>query len=276
MRSTDALKNFFGLQKMPFSKLIGVNELYHSSSFQEACAQLQIALENEDAALLSGAVGSGKSNVLRYFTHCLDPNACRCIYIAADAFKIGEIAKRALAALNVEVPYTGSQALRTLQQVILKMNRQKGIKPVLILDEIQELPVSTLISLKNLINYGMDSEILLFLLLCGQSSIHEKLGYPSLEALCRRIRVRYALRPLSLEETGSYITHQMSICGVGQSVFSDDAKAAIFQHSKGGLSHINALCFDLLIYAAAHSKQIIEPSMLEVVMHNQQGLPPTP
>ena len=88
MSSTDTVKNFFGLVKMPFSKLIGVNELYRSSSFQEACARLQIGLENEDVVLLSGAVGSGKSNVLRYFTHNLDPNAYRSIYIAADSFKI--------------------------------------------------------------------------------------------------------------------------------------------------------------------------------------------
>ena len=88
MKSTDTVKNFFGLHKMPFSKLIGVNELYHSSSFKEAFARLQMGLENEDVVLLSGAVGSGKSNVLRYFTHSLDPNAYCSIYIAADTFKI--------------------------------------------------------------------------------------------------------------------------------------------------------------------------------------------
>ena len=140
MSSTEAVKNFFGLQKMPFSKLIGTGELYHSSSFEEACARLQIGLENEDAVLLSGAVGSGKSNVLRYFTHNLDPNAYCCIYIAADTFKIGEIAKRALAALQIEVPYTGSAALRRLQQTVIKLNREKAIKPVLIIDEVQALP----------------------------------------------------------------------------------------------------------------------------------------
>lgn len=271
MSSTDTVKNFFGLVKMPFSKLIGVNELYRSSSFEEACARLKIGLENEDAVLLSGAVGSGKTNVIRYFTHNLDPNAYRSIYIAADSFKIGEIAKRALTALNVEVPYTGSSALRKLQQTIVKLNHEKALKPLLIVDEVQELPTSTLVSLKNLLNYSMDSEILLFLILCGQSSIYEKLGYPSLEALSRRIRVRYSLRPLSVEETGYYISHQMKVCGVEQSVFSDDTKAATFQHSKGNLSDINALCFELLIYAAAQSKQIIEPSMLEVVLQNQRG-----
>jgi len=276
MSSTETVKNFFGLQKMPFSKLIGTSELYHSSSFEEAYARLQIGLENEDAVLLSGAVGSGKSNVLRYFTHSLDPNAYSCIYIAADTFKIGEIAKRALAALQVEVPYTGSAALRRLQQTVIKLNREKAIKPVLIIDEVQALPTSTLLSLKNLLNYDMDSEILLFLILCGQNSIYEKLGYPQLEALKRRIRVRYALRPLSMEETGFYISHQMKRCGVEQGVFSDEAKAGIFQHSKGNLSEINAICFDLLIYASAQSKQIVEPSMLEVVLQSQRKPSPTP
>lgn len=276
MSSTDTIKNFFGLQKMPFGKLIGVNELYRSSSFEEACARLQMGLENVDAVLLSGAVGSGKSNVLRYFTYNLDPNAYRFIYIAADSFPIGEIAKRALMALQVEVPYTGSLALRRLQQSIIKLNRDKAIKPLLIIDEVQDLPTSTLVSLKNLLNYGMDSEILLFLILCGQNSIYEKLGYPQLEALDRRLRIRYALRPLSVEETGYYISHQMKVCGVEQSVFSDDAKAGIFQHSKGIPGEINAICFDLLIYAAAQTKQIIEPSMLEVVLQNRRATPPTP
>ncbi len=276
MKSTDAVKNFFGLHKMPFSKLIGVNELYRSSSFQEACARLQIGLENEDVVLLSGAVGSGKSNVLRYFAHSLDPNDYRIIYIPADSFKIGEIAKLALTNLNVEVPYTSSVAIRKLRHSIIKLNREKSIRPLLLIDEIQELPTSTLASLKNLLNYNMDSEILLFLVLCGQNSIYEKLGYPQLEALNRRIRIRYVLRPLSMEETGSYISHQMKTCGVEQSVFSDDTKAAMFQHSKGILSEINAFCFELLIYAVSQSKQIIEPSMLDVVLQNRRGSPPTP
>ena len=276
MKSTETVKNYFGLHKMPFSKLIGVNELFQSSSFEEACARLQIGLENEDAVLLSGAVGSGKSNVLRYFTHSLDPNAYASIYIAADSYKIGEIAKRVLQELGVEVPYTGSAALRKLQQTIIKMNREKGIRPLLIIDEIQELPTPTLVSLKNLLNYGMDSEILLFLILCGQNSIYEKLRYPQLEALSRRIRIRYALRPLSMEETGGYVSHQMKVCGMERPIFSDEAKAALFQHSKGLISEINALCFELLIYAATSSKSIIEPSMLEVVLQNRTSIPPTP
>jgi len=269
MNATETVKNYFGLTKMPFSKRLGVGELYHSSSFTEACARLQIGLENEDVVLLSGPIGSGKSNVLRYFTHQLDPNAYLCLYIAADSFNIGEIAKRALAALQAQVPYSGSQALRRLQQAIIKLNREKAVRPLLIIDEIQELPVPTLLSLKSLLNYTMDSEILLFLLLCGQTSIHHTLANPCLEALGRRVRIRYSLTALSLEETGAYVSHHMSLGGVQHPLFTDEAKAVIYQHSKGIPSSVNAICFQSLIYAAAHSKDIIEPSVLEVVLRSE-------
>ena len=266
MASIDLVKSFFGLMKMPFSKAIGVNELFQGQSFKEAASRLQIALENEDVALLTGPVGSGKTNVLRYFAHQLDPHTYKIIYIAADEFSLGEIAKRALAALQVQVPFQSSPAIRTLQQTIGQLNHEKNIQPVLIIDEIQELPVATLASLKSLLNYHMDSQNLLFLLLCGQNSIIDSLSLIRLEALERRIRVRHSLRGLSIEETGSYITHQMSTCGVKQPVFTDDTKAGVFQHSQGIISTINSLCFQLLIYSAAHSKQIIEPSMLDVIV----------
>ena len=209
---------------------------------------------------------SGKTNVLRYFAHQLDRHTYKVIYIAADEFSLGEIAKRALAALQVQVPFQSSPAIRTLQQTISQLYHEKNIQPVLIIDEIQELPVPTLASLKSLLNYHMDSENLLFLLLCGQNSIIDNLSLLRLEALDRRIRVRHSLCGLSLEETSSYITHQMNTCGVKQPVFSEDTKAGTFQHSKGIISTINALCFQLLIYAAAQSTQIIEPSVLDVIL----------
>ncbi|MEE8480498.1 MAG: AAA family ATPase [Desulfobacterales bacterium] len=269
MNATDNIKNHFGLSKIPFSKAIGVNELFQGSSFKEACVRLEIALENEDIALLTGDVGSGKSNVLRFFTHNLDPQAYKTVYIPADNFKIGEIAKRALSGLNVEIPYQAASALRKLKQSIISLNHNKGIKPIMIIDEIQDLPATTLISLKNISNYNMDSENLLFIILCGQKSITKTLRLDSLESLSRRIRVKYSLKGLDLEETSRYITHQLKICGLEQNIFTDDTKAEIFNHSKGIISAINAVCFGLIIYAVAHSKNIIEPSMLEVVLQNK-------
>ena len=267
MKAIETIKNFFGLIKIPFIKSIGVKELYQSSSFKEACTRLEIALETEDLALLTGEVGAGKSNVIRFFTHNLDPHDYKIIYIPADKdMTAGELAKQALEKLKMEVPYSSSLAIRRLKNSIIQLNQDKGIKPILIIDEAQELPLRSFLYLKNLINYRMDSANYLFTILCGQKGLPELLDQYPLESLNRRIRNRYELGALTLEETSLYISHQSKICGLDRNIFSDDTKAQIYNHTKGIIGKINGICYNLIIHAASQSKDIIEPSMLEAVI----------
>lgn len=266
MEAIDSIKNFFGFSRIPFSKNIEVNSLFKSSSFEEALIRLEIALSNEEMALLTGAVGTGKSNLLRFFANRLDSNRFLPIYVPADNFKIGEIAKYALIELKMEVPYHAASAFRVLKKAIQHLNSDKGIKPILIIDEAQELPMSTLLSLKNLLNFHMDSQSYLFVLLAGQKNLLETIGQTSLESLRRRLRIQYELKGLNLEESSAFITHQLKWAGVDRPIFTEDVKAQIFHHSKGIVSSINQICFDLIIYAVSCSKDIIEPSMLEMVI----------
>lgn len=267
---TESIKSFFGFKKMPFSKHIGVNKLFQSSSFKEALSRLEIALENEDITLITGSIGSGKSNVLRYFTGKLDANSYKPIYIPADKMKPGEIAKKALKELNMEIPFHGSAAMRKLKQSIIKLNKHNGIKPILVIDEAQQLPIETLLSLKNLLNFNMDSENLLCIILCGQKELNEILDLSPLESLRRRIRIKYHLAPLTLEETAQYIHHHLRVCGLERQLFTDDSKATIFHYSKGILCEINRICFEAIIHAVSLSKDLIEPSMLKPIVSGSE------
>ncbi len=113
--------------------------------------RLSLAVGNEDFALISGTAGSGKSSAIRYFISQIDPKAYPHIYITAEKYKIGDIAKLILHGIKVEIPYNGYAALRKAKSLISKMNAEQNIKPVIIIDEAQELPVSTLSSIKNLL-----------------------------------------------------------------------------------------------------------------------------
>lgn len=265
MSMMERVKNHFGLMKVPFSKAVGVKELFPSRELKEACARLEIALENEDVALLTGLVGSGKSSVLRAFTQGLDSALYRVAYIPAMGCGTGEIAKLALAALQMQVPFHSHPAVRKLKEAVHSLHSHQGVKTIILIDEAQELPLKTLVSLKNLLNFHMDNENLLLLILCGQRELSDTLALSPLESLNRRIRIRFHMRGLSLEETSRYISHQMKICGVDKTVFTDDVKSQIFSISKGVISHINRLCFELLLYAASLSKDIIEPSMIDKI-----------
>lgn len=189
------IKNFFGFKKLPFSKPVASSELFQSQNLQEVYSRMELALANEDIALITGTAGSGKSSSLRYFVSQLDEAFIPHVYLTAEDYKIGSIAKLILGALNLPVPYQGYSALYLLKKEISKMHNQKGCKPVIIIDEAQQLSIQTLLSIKNLTNFNMDSTSMILVVLCGQFELITKIKNVQLESLRRRIRVQYCSPP---------------------------------------------------------------------------------
>lgn len=251
---------------MPFSKNIAANELYKSASLMDISSRLEFSLENEDFYLITGAAGSGKSTSLRYALSLTDPQMFPSVYITAENYKIGDIAKLFLSGLNINPPFHGYKALNYAKQSVDKMHREKNQKPILIIDEAQELPVTTLISIKNLVNFNLDSASRLLVILCGQYELLNKIKSVALESLRRRIRMHYSIEALSIEECSKYITYQMKLCGVEHKIFPDEIIAEIYRFSQGIICNINNICFDLLIQAALNSKEIIEKSLLDKII----------
>lgn len=260
------IKNHFGMKHIPFSKTIGTNELFVSIALKCVSERLSLALANEDFALISGTAGSGKSSAIRYFVSGIDPQSYPYVYITAEKYKIGDVAKLILHGLNSDIPYNGYAALRKVKSLICKMSSERNIKPVIIIDEAQELPVSTLSSIKNLANFKIDSQSLVTFILCGQNELINKINMAELSSLRRRIRVRYKFSSLSVEETVKYMDHQMSLSGVTKRIFSEEAKSEIFRLSSGVICNINNICYDLLITATEQSKDLIEPSLLDSIL----------
>jgi type II secretory pathway predicted ATPase ExeA len=263
--SLEKIRQSLGLTGIPFSKEILVNHLYAWDSTRDALARLEAALENEDSALLIGPPGSGKSCVVRRFVHGLDDKHYRPVYLCAENTKPGDIAKQVLVALGFEVPFHGAKAIRELKRCVTSLYFEKGIKPVAIFDEAQDLPIATLLAIKTFLNYEMDSRNCLFLLLCGQSEIENTLRMPVLEAISRRIRIRCKLRPLSLEDTSKYIRHQMKQVGMDRQYYSDEAVSRIFEYSKGIVSAINHFCFNAMVLAVSEGKELVDPGAIETL-----------
>jgi type II secretory pathway predicted ATPase ExeA len=257
------IKDHFGLSRLPFSKNVGVSQIFRSRQIEEAAARLDLGANNEDIVLLTGPVGSGKSSALRLFAQSLDPSRFLLVYIPAYAYKIGEIAKLILSGLHVQPPAHAAKALRLLDQTVIELNRDKGVKPIIVIDEAQELPLLTLQTVKNLVNFEMDSVTRLCLMLCGQKELTTILDSAPLESLYRRIRIMYEMSGLSLEDTARYIRHQMKICGVEKGVFADECVSQIFTSTQGLMSQINAICFRLIVMAVSEGKDVIEPVMME-------------
>ena len=267
MNNVEKVKNFFGFFKMPFTNTIDVNELYKSASFEEAFSRLSFALEIEKISVLTGDSGSGKSCVLRHFVNSLDPKSYKTIYIPVDNdTKISDIAKQSLNELQIPIPHYSKTAIRIFREFIIDFNTNKGIKPVLIIDEVQELDPKVLIALKTFLNFHIDSKNYLFVILSGQKSFLQHLDIFTLESLKKRIRVHYIMQPLTLTETSEYIFHQMKKCGLERNIFPDDVVAKIYNSTKGNIAIVNNLCFNCIIVAASKSKDIIDHGICQNVI----------
>ncbi len=261
----EKVQQTFQMTRMPFSKEIAARDLFPSSNLESGAAVLAAALENEDAALVTGQAGSGKSCVLRRFISELDAKRHHLVYLSAESKKPGDIAKQVLSELGRKVPVGGNRAIRELKKVVTMLNLERGVKPILVLDEAQELDVETLAGLKTFINYEMDSRNFLFLLLCGHPELEAMLRSAPLESLSRRLRIRFRTTALTLEEAAKYVRHQLRHAGREAPLFSEEAVARIYEHSRGLISQVNDLCFKAMLKAAADSKEIIEPNLVDSI-----------
>jgi type II secretory pathway predicted ATPase ExeA len=137
---------------------------------------------------------------------------------------------------------------------------ERGRTPVLVIDEAHLLDHQQLESIRMLTNHDMDSTSPFACLLVGQPTLRRRMKLGVLAALDQRIGLRYAMPPMTAEETGSYLRHHVTLAGRSDTLFSDDATALIHQTSRGYPRAVNNLAVQALVAAFASDKAIVDES----------------
>lgn len=78
------------------------------------------------------------------------------------------------------------------------------------------------------------------------------------EAVAQRISVRYHLGPLSLDETQSFLRHNLSLVSVDRPLFTEPAVALLHTHSRGLPRMLGTLVTHALLDAALHDHDLVE------------------
>jgi type II secretory pathway predicted ATPase ExeA len=91
-----------------------------------------------------------------------------------------------------------------------------------------------------------------------------KLG--ALAALDQRMGLRYAMPPMTSEETTSYLRHHLTLAGRSDTLFSDDATTLIHQTSRGYPRAVNNLALQALVAAFATNKTIVDESSAHIAV----------
>ena len=252
----DQVLTLFGFSHLPFGKHLTPADTFPSSAHQEALSRLSFGVADEDLLLLSGPIGCGKSVALAAFVAALDRNRYTPLYVRGCGLSAAALVKAILEGLKIDPPFFSSQASQLFFKTIPELHK----KPVVIIDDAQDLAATALTTIKAMVNFQFDSRTAITFVLAGQPELRELLKYAPFAAIRQRIRISYHMPPMSLQETCSYIDHHTARCGRPTSIFADDAKADIHRHAGGLPRPVNALCYRSILHAAASDITIIDSS----------------
>jgi len=219
---------------------------------------LSLGLDCEDIMLVTGAVGCGKSLMVRRAARDFDPDRYRLIYLRGGLSGAGELYKLLLRGMNVEPPYSFSKAKARYFSSVAEAAR----KPIVVLDDAQDAHPEALLALKAMTNFDSDSQSRLTFILVGQPELVSLLSLSHFESVRERIRLAARIDPMDLRETCSYIDHALTIVERQEPLFSDEAKAQIFKRTQGIARKINTVCYQAIVNAAIENRSIIDAQNL--------------
>lgn len=265
------LLSLYGLKWNPFSPDLPSEAIVRTPKFDHFVWRVEnLALEG-GFALITGDSGLGKSVALRTLYEQLS--------------KIREITVGALSR-----PQSGLsdfyRELGTLFGIELKTSNRWGgyrllrekwqthidstlLRPVLLIDEAQEMPSMVLSELRLLASSHFDSQILLTVVLAGDHRLTSRLKTPELIPLGTRIRARLVLETATKNDLLGLL-HESLIRAGNPKLMTGGLLETLTEHSAGNPRILMALANDILSFAAKKEIATLDESLY------LDALPPSP
>jgi general secretion pathway protein A len=253
-------EEYFSLKERPFSLTPDPDFLFLSGSHQRALDHLLFGLESgEGFIVVTGDIGVGKTTVCRALLRRL-PERFATALVVNTLLTEKELLRTVLDDFGVPVPDGTRKDLLDALNRFLLAEAEAGRRPVLIIDEAQNLAPSLLEQVRLLSNLETEKRKLLQIVLFGQKELQEKLRLPQLRQFDQRITVRATILPLDLRETSRYIQHRMSVAGAAGSTFlTPAAERLLHRRSHGVPRRINQLCDRALLATCLRNAGRVEP-----------------
>ena len=262
-------EEFYGFERTPFCRDIPTSELYRSSTLEETLSRLSYVAERQLFCVVTGECGTGKTTTIRRFRDQLDPQKYTLMYLADSKMTPRNFYKGMLDQIGAESKFYRGDAKRQLHKEIELMKGLHKKQPVVIVDEAHLLDREMLEEVRFLLNFKMDAESPMALILVGQVELWDKLQLQSYTAIRQRIDMQYKMEQLDRAQMDAYIRRHLDYAGSGHEIFSDEAIEAIYRYSGGSARLINKACTSSLIFGSQNGKRIIDDHMVKLVINGE-------
>jgi type II secretory pathway predicted ATPase ExeA len=264
--SAKKLLALWGLKWNPFTPDLPNDALMVTAKIDNFAWRVEQLVQEGGFALICGESGTGKSVALRIVAQRLA--ALRDVIVgvlerpqsqSADFYReLGDIFSVKLRPSN---RWGGFRALRERWKAHVA---SAHIKPVLLIDEAQEMHPNVLSELRILSSSDFDSTSLLTVILSGDGRLSELLRHEDLIPLGTRIRTRLHTEAASREELLELLRHALSKAG-NAALMTAELMDTLVDHAAGNYRVLMTMGADLLAHGMAREvEQLDEKLYLEL------------
>jgi general secretion pathway protein A len=259
-------KAFFGLRALPFGSSPDPRFLYVTPQVRETLACLQYGIAaRKGFVVMTGEVGTGKTTLLKTVLSTFSKGRVSTAFVFNPRLDVLDFLEFVLTDFGIEpTNRTKSGMLIQLNRWLVDRFRTHGVC-VIVVDEAQNLSWDLMEEIRLLTNLETSSEKLIQIVLSGQQELEVKRRDPSVRQLRQRISLWCKTRPLSSEETRSYIAERLHIAGATETILTPEACQLVHFYSKGIPRLINLLCEHSLISAYVEQIKPIPARIVEAV-----------
>lgn len=253
----------------PFELVPNPAFLYMSRTHKKALSYLDYGIrEGAGFVLLTGEVGCGKTTLVRNLIKQLEDNI-----ILSKVFNTKVSSEQLISMINddfgLDIKGKDKTALiKDLYDFLIDM-LATGRRPVLIIDEAQNLASELLEEVRMLSNLETDTSKLLQIVLVGQPELRAVLAAPELRQFRQRISVSAHIGNISRDETELYVLHRLSVAGNREAVtFDAQALDLIYRYSRGTPRLVNIICDFVLLTAFADRTKAVSYAMVADIVRD--------
>ncbi len=280
MKNNKQLLRFYGLKWYPFLSDIRVGSLWHTPQMDNFIYRLENMSMNGGFALINGEPGLGKSKTLQVLAHQFNKlDEVVVGVMERPQSSVGDFYREMGFLFGVNLTpankYGGFKDLRERWKNHIKTTL---FRPILLIDEAQEMLTGCLNELRLLSSTDFDSQNLLTTVICGDTRLPERFRSRSLISLGSRMQFRLKLEPYTREDLLDYLGHSLSQAGSPQ-LMTKTLMKTIVDHCAGNQRVLNNMAAELLAMGLKKEvSQLDEKLFLEVFSRKpspRPGKPPT-
>ncbi len=253
----------YGLKYNPFTPDVPTEALHSHPKLEDFCWRIEHTLIQDGGfALISGEPGTGKSVTLRLLAdrlaHIRDAQVGAITHPSANIAdfyrELGDIFG---VPLNAHNRWNGFKGLR---ERWVKHLESTLLRPVLFIDEAQEMPGCVLNELRLLTSMQFDSRVLLSVVLAGDQRLNNKLRGDELLPLGSRIRVRLNTEYANPEQLMQSLQHLLRSAG-NPGLMSQELMQTLCDHAMGNYRMLCSMAGELLASAARQERTQLDEKL---------------